>query len=173
MMTDYDDEFDNTETTGSGLRKQLEKAVKEKEALAKRLESLEKSARQGTVEAVVASRKLPPKLTALIPDSLTDKADIEKWLDDYGDVFAPTESKPVVEKKADQEDPAVNTPDFSGLGDNLSAEQMFEMIQQVVSGSQPSTLPDGRDPFDALKEADAKGGVQGIEQFMREQGLLG
>jgi hypothetical protein len=168
-MTEYDDLGNPIPEDGGSLRRQLEEALKAKKELEKERDSLRSTSRKATIDSVISTRKLSPKLASLIPENVTDKGDVEKWLDDYADVFAPSE-KPAEEQKPAQQTPPQNT--VPAPGTQLTQEQMFELFQQVMSGAQPSTLPDGRDPYDALNEA-AEGGLSGIDQFMREQGLTG
>jgi hypothetical protein len=171
MMTDYYDAEGNLISDGGSLRKQLEETLEQNKQLAKQVEQFQKNARQSTVEAVVASRNLPSKLIDLVPADVSDKSAVEKWLDNYADVFAPQGQSQEKQPEQAQQENLPKVLDVPAPGTNLTTEQAFEVFQQILAGAQPATLPDGRDPQEALQKAYEENGSQGMEDFLRSQGL--
>lgn len=85
-MAEYDYE-DDDEFTESDLPKKLRAVIKELKKenadLQEKYGALQKETRTRTVQEQVTARGLNPKVAALIPQD----ADVEEWLNEFGDVL--------------------------------------------------------------------------------------
>jgi len=92
-MSEYEWDDDDLDTNNdSNAMKELRKAYKklqaEKKEIAEQLESMQSSLRERSVKDVIASKGLPEKVAALIPERIaTTSEEVEAWISEYGDVF--------------------------------------------------------------------------------------
>lgn len=81
----------NTGQQNAGLpepaRKHLAKLEKANKELTAQLAELAKQSRTKTVEETVKNKGYDPKVASFIPETLTDSAAVEKWLEDHGGMF--------------------------------------------------------------------------------------
>lgn len=77
------------------LRKVNNAQAKRLKEMEEKLASFTKESRSRSVQQLLASRDLNPKIAAFIPDDVeaTEEA-LGRWLDEYGDVFGVTPSQP-------------------------------------------------------------------------------
>lgn len=88
MYYDDEDEQQGIDSEGiKNLRKQYREAQKRLKDMESELDALRSSERSRSVADVVASKGFNQKVVELIPDYLTDRAEIERWLDDRADLF--------------------------------------------------------------------------------------
>lgn len=121
--TDYDD--DELDERGgndsSSAMRQLRQAKKADEKRIKELEDKLNEALRGqrerSVKDVLTSKGLNPKIAAFVPSDLTDEASIQKWIDDYADVFG---------APAGDAQPTVNEQDAASL----------QAMDQTMAGGQ-------------------------------------
>lgn len=87
-MSSFDDDYgsNNSSEGPKALRDALEKAQEQNKQLADRLAKYEQRERQEQLGKALESKGLNPKIAGLIPAD----ADPEKWVADFGDLFAPT-----------------------------------------------------------------------------------
>jgi hypothetical protein len=105
-MPEWDDEDEDTNLV-KDLRKQL-KAVKDAKAeLDKELSTLRPQVRSSSLKSVLSEIGANPKIAALLPQDLDPTKDaVEKWLDEYGDLFnLKPEEKPAVQATEDKDKP--------------------------------------------------------------------
>jgi hypothetical protein len=85
---DYDD-FDTSEESGpANLRKALKKAEKQRKDLEEQLAQVQSSLRERSVKDVLETKGVNAKIAAFIPKDITAPEQIAAWLDEYSDVFA-------------------------------------------------------------------------------------
>jgi uncharacterized protein YdaT len=81
---------DDDDDLGSDLPKKLRKQIKilqqERDALAEENTVLKGSERKRTITASLQSKGLNPKISAFVPQDLSEE-EIDTWLEEYGDVF--------------------------------------------------------------------------------------
>lgn len=81
----YDD--DSEEQTGSGLRTQLEQALKTIKEQSKQLDSFKKEVQQAKLSDLLSSKGISTKVSKLIPAEVQDAEGLDAWLEEFGDVF--------------------------------------------------------------------------------------
>lgn len=90
-MTDQwttDDDDSGQQNSGGGLRKQLEQALAELKTLKEANGTLKEQARRTSVSTVLKDKGYNIKVAKLIPTDVEPTAEaVQKWLDEYGDVF--------------------------------------------------------------------------------------
>lgn len=108
---ELDDESQNNQQQGNGLRAQLERSLAEIKALKESNAALSKQAREATISSHIKEKGLNPKIAKLIPGDVesTDEA-ITKWFEENADLFPapPKEGQGEGEgqsSEADDEDP--------------------------------------------------------------------
>src|SRR5258706_6661091 len=73
---------------GNGLRKQLEAAIAANKAQTVELNKLKAEARTSAVAKVLEAKKVNAKVAKLVPADVEPTTEaVEKWLDEFGDVF--------------------------------------------------------------------------------------
>lgn len=139
------DEFEDGQTDGGALRKQLEAALKDKKALETQLADLSKQVRSSSVEKLFAEANADPRGMKFYSGEPTKDA-LEAWLKGDGDVFAKApEAKPGDQGGA----PAGGeTPQFQ-LPPGVTPEMLA--AAQAAAGMQP-TPGAGAISLDALAE---------------------
>ena len=122
--SDDDDDLGQESETNlvRDLRRQLKAKDRELSDLRTKFEDRAKADRQSTVEAVLNTRGLNPKIAGLIPPDLLERDAIDKWVADFADVFGPA-------APASQE-PAVAPDERAALG---------KMDQATTSGAPEAT----------------------------------
>jgi len=87
-MSTFDDDYESTgsDSGPKALRDALEKAQEQNKQLADRLAKFEQREREVQLGKALESKGLNPKIAGLIPAD----ADPEKWVDEFGGLFAPT-----------------------------------------------------------------------------------
>lgn len=94
-VSDWDDNTDTNDggqnsnsSSGGGLRKQLEQALTELKTLKAANETLQKEARTSKISGLLTEKKLDAKVARLIPGDIEPtKEAVDKWFEEYGDVF--------------------------------------------------------------------------------------
>ena len=97
---EYDDEDDDTTTDVVGQLRKVNRALEKRaKELEQELSGLKTQTRQRTVKDVLQAKGLNPKIAAFIPQDIdTSEEAINKWVNEYGDVFGiqtQSEEKPV------------------------------------------------------------------------------
>lgn len=85
---DDDNDSNDGQQQGKGLRAQLEAALKKNRELEQKLQQSQKDLRREAVTRVIRDKGFKAKVAKLVPADVdpTDEA-ITKWLDEWGDVF--------------------------------------------------------------------------------------
>lgn len=96
---DLDDDDDegkpNQQNMPKGLRQHLKKLEDDNKAMLDELGKYRSAARRGTIEEILAEKKMNPKIARLVPADLeATKDNVEKWLTDNADVFTPQTPPP-------------------------------------------------------------------------------
>lgn len=93
-MSEYDwddDDFSEDARGESTALREARKAYKamkqQNKELLERVSAFEKSQREASVKSVLTSKGLNPKIAAFIPEGITSSEDVEKWVDEYAEVF--------------------------------------------------------------------------------------
>lgn len=161
-MSGYYEEPDPSEqldTSGGGLRKQLEQALSEIRDLRKELAG---DKRQDTVADLVKGMGLDPAVAELIPES---EADPKGWLDKRAHLFGGQKAE------EPEEDPTTDpkTVKAPEVDPALLAEQeaLDAMNGAAASGSQVTVSQDLLDQVEAVKDPAE------LEKLMRQHGFDG
>ena len=138
------EENDDSAQDGSNLpneaRQYLRKMKQERDALAAKLADMEKTNRSATVAAVVKDKGYDPKVATFIPDTVSDTAGVEKWLEDNGAMFVKaTQGSPDGGQQAAPQDDSLFPPEmmrqFQAVNDvaaNAAAPGRYEnLIAQI------------------------------------------
>lgn len=140
LATDWSlDPDDDDETSQSGnkpdpVRAQLKKLEKQNQELQTKLAAAEAASRKSTIKDVLTEKKLNTKLAGLIPSSVdaTPEA-IEKWLEDYKDLFT------MPEPKTEEPDPDAGTVDPQEM--DLATVAAFNRMSKASAGATPPGKP--------------------------------
>lgn len=85
---DQDGDYeDGQESSGKGLRGQLEQALADKKALEAEVAELRGKARQTEVSNVLTAKGVNPKVAKFIPVDVEGEEGISKWLEENADLF--------------------------------------------------------------------------------------
>lgn len=136
-MAVYEYDEDDIDVSDSELPKKLRAVIKELKKenadLVGKYESLQKETRSRAVQEQITARGLNPKVAALIPAD----ADVDEWLNEYGDVlgFAQPNTDP------EQEAQAVETRRMAqaeqgaspGQGDIMAAINNAENMDELMA----------------------------------------
>lgn len=87
---DQDGDEDGQESSGKGLRGQLEQALADKKALEAEVAELRGKARQTEVSNVLTAKGVNPKVAKFIPADVEGEEGISKWLEENADLFGAT-----------------------------------------------------------------------------------
>jgi hypothetical protein len=87
LPDDFDDYDDGAIAQVRKAHRAAQKRIKE---LEQELTGFRVENRKRSVQEVLTSRGYNPKIADLIPEGLTNEAEITSWLDDRSDVFQPT-----------------------------------------------------------------------------------
>lgn len=88
---DQDGDYeDGQESSGKGLRGQLEQALADKKALEAEVAELRGKARQTEVSNVLTAKGVNPKVAKFIPADVGGEEGISKWLEENADLFGAT-----------------------------------------------------------------------------------
>lgn len=88
---DQGDDLDNDhESSGKGLRGQLEQALADKKALEGQVAELLGKVRQTEVSNVLTAKGVNPKVAKFIPADVEGEEGISKWLEENADLFGAT-----------------------------------------------------------------------------------
>jgi hypothetical protein len=115
-MSTFDDDY-GTNSSDNGpkaLREALEKSQEQNKALAARLEKFEQKERTESLGKALESKGLNPKIAGLIPAD----ADPEKWVEQFGDLFAaatPGDDQGAASGAGDEASTTVTEADQSAL----------------------------------------------------------
>lgn len=135
----WDDEDEDTTTDGNAMRelrkhtRQLEKELKE---LRSERDALAARTRTSTVADILKARSLPEKVAGLIPSDVeaTPEA-VNKWLDDFSDVFG-QKAEPPVEGDA----PAPSASPNLSADDIAALRQMDRVAGTAVASGDEQAL---------------------------------
>ena len=90
---DQDDDFENDhESSGKGLRGQLEQALADKKALEGQVAELMGKVRQTEVSNVLTAKGVNPKVAKFIPADVEGEEGISKWLEENADLFGASQT---------------------------------------------------------------------------------
>lgn len=125
-MSEYDwedDDLDSNDGSGSNAMKDLRKAYKtaqkQNKELADQLAEMQKQIRTRSVKDVLASKGLPEKISAFIPETATTSEEVEAWVAEYGDIFGVA---PAQQSSDGGSEPKPVDPSLQALG-RISATQ--------------------------------------------------
>lgn len=154
-MAEFTDDLYDDQPTDTDLVRQLRAVVREKDKALKqlttKLETLEKKDRASTLGSILESKGVPAKVAGLLPADLeaTPEA-VEKWLDDYADVFniergGETEQVNQQNQQGDTQAGQATqetAASGSGAGTGISAEEQaaFAAVQRTEQGAQTPPL---------------------------------
>lgn len=132
-----DDEFDNGDSSNlvKDLRKQIDKANREKDDLARQLGELSTRERQRTLTEALTAKGLPAKAAKFYPsDAALDDDAVNAWVADHADVFGVTTTQAAPDTTADAVD---DTPGEQSSAVDLNTEAAYRRLQsaQLVSGN--------------------------------------
>jgi hypothetical protein len=123
LPDDFDDYDDGAIAQVRKAHKAAQRRIKE---LEQELTGFRVESRKRSVQEVLTSRGYNPKIADLIPQDLTNEAEITSWLDDRSDVFQPTV--------------AVNdgSPDDGQMGNqpDIQVPQGYQQFNEVVNAGQ-------------------------------------
>ena len=147
-MSDFEwDDDDNLESGDGNAMKELRKAYKklqaEKKELAEQLESVQSSIRERSVKDVIASKGLPDKVAALIPQDATTSEEVENWLAEYGEVFGIQQTSDATSEPKDDVSPEMQS--LSRIAETQSSGEPFTNDPDQIAG-----LIAGADSAEAL-----------------------
>lgn len=121
---DWDDENDSEDARGGNAMKDLrdayKKAQKQNKELADQLAEMQKQIRSRATKDVLASKGLPEKISAFIPETVTTSEEVEAWVAEYGDLFGA--AAPAAPSDGGSQSPAPVDPGLQALG-RISATQ--------------------------------------------------
>lgn len=141
------------QSSGKGLRAQLEKALAEKAELQKQFDEVARKARHAELTSLLSARDLNPKLAKFVPADVQGDEGLDAWLKDNGDLFGIEAPKAHAEPK--QVDPAIreaaqrvqglaqssSTPaGYGELAERLKAANSKEELQSLVDEARRYTL---------------------------------
>jgi hypothetical protein len=123
------------QSTGKGLRAQLERALAEKAELQKQFDDVSRKARHAELTSLLTARELNPKLAKFIPADVQGDDGLDTWLKDNGELFGIEAPKPQADPK--QVDPAVReaAQRVQGLAQSSSAPAGFGDLSERVKGA--------------------------------------
>lgn len=128
-MSEYDwddDDFSEDARGESNALREARKAYKamkqQNKELLERVSAFEKSQREASVKSVLTAKGLNPKISAFIPEGITSAEDVEKWVDEYAEVFGAAP-----QSASDGGSEAAPNPELQALN----------RISQVQSSGQP------------------------------------
>lgn len=108
-LDDDDDEGNkNQQQLPKGFRQHLKKLEDDNKAMMDELGKYRSAARRGTIEEILAEKKMNPKIARLVPSDLeATKENVERWLSDNADVFTPQAPPSDDGEGEEEEDPYV------------------------------------------------------------------
>lgn len=147
---DADDNAGKQQNTPKGLRAHAKRLEQENADFRRQLEEFKAANRKATLETAVKAKGLSPKVAGLVPKDIEADA-LEKWLEDYGDVFgkpepAPQQTSPEDEQEFGEmsrvsqaagrgESPNRAVDLYAELSDkNLTPQRLMEMIEAAGGG---------------------------------------
>lgn len=130
---DFDDDERDTTTEGGkpkgGMREYIKQLQAENAQLKTDLAEANEKARAASLAHVMAEKKLPSKVAKLLPKDIDPSPEaIDKWLEEYGDVFnlKPAETTP---EDTDQGEP--DSPEDEGY------RLQMDQVSRMSNGSLP------------------------------------
>lgn len=145
VNTNWDAEDDDDEDSGQSqndpksLRAYAKKTAKENEALKAKIAAIETAARKSLVTQTIKDKGMNPKIAAFIPESIGADSDaIDKWLEEYKDVFSFAEKRGKSASTAD--DDTDDDEDFD-ISTDLDEADFDRAAQERMSRASASSLP--------------------------------
>lgn len=146
-LDDDDDEQDQSNNKPDPVRAQLKKLEADNKKLMTELNAAKAVSRKSTIKDVLTEKKLNPKLAGLIPTDIDATPDaIDKWLDEYSDLFPKASSKSTDDDDSD----ASGDVDV----DDLEQEVVIAAHNRMAKATTSSTPP-GK-PGDILRKVLSK-----------------
>lgn len=137
MSSQWDFDDDNERDTNSdggkpkgGMREYIKQLQAENAQLKTELAEANQKARQAALSHVMAEKKLPPKVAKLLPPDIDPTTEaIDKWLEEYGEVFnlKPADNTP---EETDQGEPADSM-------EEQGYRQQMDQVSRMSNGSIP------------------------------------
>lgn len=139
---DYDEsnESSTENSSGKGLRAQLEKALEDKKALESQLSESKSKIRQSEVSSVLAAKGVNSKIAKFIPADVEGEEAIAKWLDENADVFGvssqPQEQTPASEQSSVPQEVKESAQRMQSLGNSTESPSKLTDIQERMRNAQ-------------------------------------
>lgn len=159
--SDTDDDFDGNNNEPDWLRnlRKSERTLKrEKSELEKRLQEVEKTQRQSSIKSLLEAKGVPAKIATFIPSDVDPTEDaVNKWLDDYGDVFniqaaEKTQEEPPAEAGNSDNGQTVGTETTQAAALPPEIQAALARLQSAEAGAQ--VAPATEQAVQKLHEAD-------------------
>lgn len=165
------DDNDDDANSKDPVRAQLRKLEKENKDLMGKLNAALAAQRTSTIKDVLSEKKLPAKLAKLIPNDVEPTTEaVQKWLDEYGDLFTQTPTSTNSTDADTKNDTGGNAETTDE--DSIAAMNAALRLAQVTNGGKaPSSKPEELlakilDPTlkqeDLMKLIEANGGGVGV-----------
>jgi hypothetical protein len=132
-----DDEDDSSSDLVKDLRKQLKEARNKSKEYETELSTLRPQVRKSSINSILSTLKVNPKIAALVPNDVEVTEDaVKTWLTEYGDIFGIQKT----EDKTPVDDPPNETVAAPGV--DPAIQQAWAQIQsgESATGSVPQDI---------------------------------
>lgn len=139
---DDDEQVQGFDSEGiKNLRKSYRDAQKRMKELEGELDQFRSSERQRSVSDVIASRGLNPRVAEIVPDYLSGRDEIQRWLEERADIFGSAQQDESVQQAA----PVAPPPNAGRLSAALEAGEPVsgdesQMIAMINAAKSPEEL---------------------------------
>ncbi len=136
-MSEYDQWDDDNEDAREDipdLRKAYRQMKKQNKELLEQLTNAQKQVRERSVKDVLQTKGLPPKVAALLPESVTTSEEVEAWLKEYGDVFGFTSQEQETEQAKEPKAPNPELEALSRISSTQQSGQPFSNDPDQIAG---------------------------------------
>jgi hypothetical protein len=138
---DQDGDYeDGQESSGKGLRGQLEQALADKKALEAEVAELRGKARQTEVSNVLTAKGVNPKVAKFIPTDVEGEEGISKWLEENADLFGATSQDDDTQQQDAGIAPEVkeSASRLQNLGSSAQSPSKLDDIEARMASAQTS-----------------------------------
>ena len=138
---DQDGDYeDGQESSGKGLRVQLEQALADKKALEAEVAELRGKARQTEVSNVLTAKGVNPKVAKFIPTDVEGEEGISKWLEENADLFGATSQDDDTQQQDAGIAPEVkeSASRLQNLGSSAQSPSKLDDIEARMASAQTS-----------------------------------
>lgn len=138
---DQDGDYeDGQESSGKGLRGQLEQALADKKALEAEVAELRGKARQTEVSNVLTAKGVNPKVAKFIPADVEGEEGISKWLEENADLFGATSQDDDTQQQDAGIAPEVkeSASRLQNLGSSAQSPSKLDDIEARMASAQTS-----------------------------------